>query len=418
MTEDAPKRGQSDRPQRIRFTRDELLARDPGIHETIPTPPPAPPPAPDAPQAVAPAAATPATTPAAGTPPPSPGAAPSSSDERRTTSKRFLEAMSHLLGTDVEAPPRSETVRFGAPALLDADPLTPERFQTKTKKLLAERLARPTRKYTPTDRTPAVRVEALEAVYEDHQVLFGLDFTVRRGEILAILGGSGSGKTTLLKHLIGLLRPSRGTIEISGQDISKLEGDDLALILKSTGMLFQYSALFNSMTIAENVALPLREYTDLPDAAIKAIVRLKLCLVGLPGVGDRLPNELSGGMKKRAALARALALDPDVLFFDEPGSGLDPIAAAALDQLILHLNRSFGTTMVIVTHDLENAFNVAHRILMLDQGRIRKIGTPTEVKASADPWVKSFLARSTAIRDAVDEDFFKKLGIVGKGKPS
>jgi phospholipid/cholesterol/gamma-HCH transport system ATP-binding protein len=323
----------------------------------------------------------------------------------------ILEAVSSMLGSTPADATVPEATHPGAPSLMEADPHAPERFRTKTRKALGERLGRPSRRMTLADRMPAILVRELDAVYDETQVLFDLNFSVHRGEILAILGGSGSGKTTLLKHLIGLLRPSRGRIEISGQDISQLEGDDLALVLKSIGMLFQYSALFNSMTIAQNVALPLREYTDLPEAAIDAIVRLKLALVGLPGVGERLPNELSGGMKKRAALARALALDPDVLFFDEPGSGLDPIAAAALDQLILHLNRSFGTTMVIVTHDLENAFNVAHRILMLDQGKIRKIGTPGEVKASKDPWVASFLARSTALRDSTDEAFLEKLGL-------
>jgi len=180
-------------------------------------------------------------------------------------------------------------------------------------------------------------------------------------------------------------------------------------VLKSVGMLFQYSALFNSMTIGENVALPLREYTDLPEHSIEAIVRLKLALVGLPGIEGLLPSQLSGGMKKRAALARALALDPDVLFFDEPASGLDPIAAAELDSLILHLNKSFGTTMVIVTHDLENAFNVAHRILMLDRGRIAALGTPGEIKRSENTWVRSFLERASSSRDAVDEAFFARL---------
>ncbi|MBI3722799.1 ATP-binding cassette domain-containing protein, partial [bacterium] len=198
-------------------------------------------------------------------------------------------------------------------------------------------------------------------------------------------------------------------VVIGGQDIATLEGDDLAIVLKSVGMLFQYSALFNSMTIGDNVALPLREYTDLPEHSIEAIVRLKLALVGLPGIGSLLPQQLSGGMKKRAALARALALDPDVLFFDEPASGLDPIAAAELDSLILHLNKSFGTTMIIVTHDLENAFNVAHRILMLDRGRVAAIGTPAEIKVNEDTWVRSFLSRASASRDAVDESFFARL---------
>jgi phospholipid/cholesterol/gamma-HCH transport system ATP-binding protein len=318
------------------------------------------------------------------------------------------------IAAPVEAPPpkvKTEVLAAGtAKGLLDAHPLTPERFQTKTKKLLSKRLER-SATWSLRDKTndPVIVVEKLCAFYEAQQVLFDIGFDVKRGEIVAILGGSGSGKTTLLKHLIGLLQPTSGRILIGGRDISRLEGDDLALVLKSIGMLFQYSALFNSITVGENVALPLREYTDLPASAIHSIVRLKLSLVGLPGIERRMPNELSGGMKKRAALARALALDPDSLFFDEPASGLDPIAAAELDALILHLNRSFGTTMVIVTHDLENAFNVAHRILMLDRGRIAAMGTPAEIRASEDPWVRSFIARKSAARDAIDEDFFKRL---------
>jgi phospholipid/cholesterol/gamma-HCH transport system ATP-binding protein len=291
----------------------------------------------------------------------------------------------------------------------EEDRLTPERFKSKTKKLLAKRLERSSTIQLPPTTLPAIRVEGLDAFYELSQVLFQVSFSVKRGEILAILGGSGSGKTTLLKHLIGLLRPRSGRIEIGGQDIAGLDGDDLALVLKSIGMLFQYSAMFNSLTVGENIALPLREYTDLPEGAIQAVVRLKLALVGLPGIEGRMPDQLSGGMKKRAALARAVALDPDAVFFDEPASGLDPIAAAELDALILHLNRSFGTTMVIVTHDLENAFNVAHRILMLDAGKIVTVGTPAQIRASDDPWVKAFIARRSAERDAVDEGFFARL---------
>ena len=468
-TEEGPKR-----PSRVRITKQQFLAHDsgrtapvppaapaaipetaeappptptPAIPETAEVPPPTPTPTPAIPETaeVPPPTATP--TPAipetAEVPPPAPASsipmtppapvegvgfaiAPSGirsmtlerppPPRRANTTKKFLAAMSSMLGTTPPDATEPAAPHQSSPSLLEADPLTPERFKTKTRKALGERLGRPSRRMTLADRTPAILVRDLDATYDERQVLFDLNFSVHRGEILAILGGSGSGKTTLLKHLIGLLRPSRGRIEIAGQDISRLEGDELALVLKSIGMLFQYSALFNSMTIAQNVGLPLREYTDLPEPAIDAIVRLKLALVGLPGIGELLPSELSGGMKKRAALARALALDPDVLFFDEPASGLDPIAAAALDQLILHLNKSFGTTMVIVTHDLDNAFNVAHRILMLDQGKIRKIGTPSEVKASKDPWVASFLARSTALRDAVDETLLAKLGIGPKEK--
>jgi phospholipid/cholesterol/gamma-HCH transport system ATP-binding protein len=328
---------------------------------------------------------------------------------KKLTTKIFKAVGGLIIPNTPGGSPDEPPSHTPTPGLLEEDPLSAERFKTKTRKLLSKRLERSAISKIAPGLVPAIRVTQLDAFYEQQQVLFGLDFSVRRGEILAILGGSGSGKTTLLKHLIGLLRPRGGTIQIGGKDIARLDGDELALVLKSIGMLFQYSALFNSVTVGENVALPLREYTDLPEGAIQAIVRLKLSLVGLPGIENRMPNELSGGMKKRAALARAVALDPDSVFFDEPASGLDPIAAAELDALILHLNRSFGTTMVIVTHDLENAFNVAHRILMLDKGHIVTMGTPAQIQASQDPWVRSFIARKSAARDAIDESFFSRL---------
>ena len=182
-----------------------------------------------------------------------------------------------------------------------------------------------------------------------------------------ILGGSGCGKSTLLKHLIGLIRPVAGRVLIDGEDICEREETKFRRILRKFGVLYQSAALFGSMTLAENVALPIHEYTDLPKDAVDTLVRMKLKLVGLDGYENHLPSEISGGMKKRAGLARAMALNPKILFFDEPSAGLDPITSAELDDLILRINRSLGTTMVIVTHELQSIFTVSDRIIMLDK---------------------------------------------------
>jgi len=212
-----------------------------------------------------------------------------------------------------------------------------------------------------------IRVRDLKAGYGEEVILKDLNFDILAGEIFVILGGSGCGKSTLLKHLIGLHPPLAGSIVINGIEIS---GDDEAgyrRVLRQCGILFQGGALFGSMTLAENVALPLLEYTGLPPFYIDILVRMKLALVNLSGYENHLPAEISGGMKKRAGLARALALSPKILFFDEPSAGLDPVTSAELDQLLLHLNRTLGTTMVLVTHELASIFTVADRVIMLDK---------------------------------------------------
>jgi phospholipid/cholesterol/gamma-HCH transport system ATP-binding protein len=196
----------------------------------------------------------------------------------------------------------------------------------------------------------AIEVTGLQTHYGEREILKSIDISVPKGKTSVILGGSGCGKSTLLKHLIGLLKPTKGKISINGRDIAVMEEDELIDVRKKMGVLFQGAALLNSMTVAENVALPLREHTGLNESTIKIMVRMKLDLVGLSGFEHFYPSQLSGGMKKRAGLARALALDPELLFFDEPSAGLDPVTAAGLDDLILKLRNVFGITIVVVTH--------------------------------------------------------------------
>jgi phospholipid/cholesterol/gamma-HCH transport system ATP-binding protein len=246
------------------------------------------------------------------------------------------------------------------------------------------------------DKNPVIEVTNLTARFGDDTILAGVSFQVFKGEILVILGGSGCGKTTLLKHLIGLYRPYTGLILINGVDVNTKHEAELRQLRTHFGVLFQSGALFGSMTLAENVALPLQEFTDLSPAAIEAIVKMKLSLVNLAGYENHLPEEISGGMKKRAGLARAMALDPTVLFFDEPSAGLDPISSVELDNLIKDINAGMGTTMVIVTHELESIFSIAHRVLMLDKGAkgIIAEGDPKDLKVhSPDPRVISFFNR-------------------------
>jgi phospholipid/cholesterol/gamma-HCH transport system ATP-binding protein len=216
-------------------------------------------------------------------------------------------------------------------------------------------------------RKAIIEVKDLVARYGEVTILDNITFDVYEGEIFVILGGSGCGKSTLLKHLIGLIRPYSGRVVIDGDDISNCDDETFQKILRRIGILYQSGALFGSMTLAENVGLPIEEYTDLPKKAIDTLVSMKLKLVDLDGYENHLPSEISGGMKKRAGLARAMALNPKILFFDEPSAGLDPITAVELDNLINHLNMSLGTTMVIVTHELESIYEVAHRVIMLDK---------------------------------------------------
>lgn len=229
--------------------------------------------------------------------------------------------------------------------------------------------------------------------YGETKILDDVSIQVERGEIFMIVGGSGCGKTTLLKHLCGLLHPTSGSILYQNQDLTTLDEEELSKLQRTFGIAYQYSALLNSMTIGENIALPMREYGNMSEALIEATVRMKLGMVGLGGAQHLLPDELSGGMRKRAGLARAIALDPPLVFFDEPSSGLDPIMAAGLDELLLSLKRLLGITFVIVTHELDSIKKVADRVLMLDMGKVVYFGTPEAAATSESDRVRQFFER-------------------------
>jgi phospholipid/cholesterol/gamma-HCH transport system ATP-binding protein len=244
-----------------------------------------------------------------------------------------------------------------------------------------------------TQKKVVIQVKDLVAKYGEDTILDGISFEVYEGEVFGVLGGSGCGKSTLLKHLIGLLQPYSGQVIIDQQ------------VLKKIGVLYQGAALLGSMTLAENIALPVTEYTDLDKASIDHLVHMKLNQVHLNGYENHLPSEISGGMKKRAGLARAIALNPKILFFDEPSAGLDPVSSAGLDNLIISLNKNLGTTMVIVTHELQSIFAVAHRVIMLhkDHRGIIASGDPNYLREhSRNPFVKQFFNRRAEEDNGID----------------
>jgi phospholipid/cholesterol/gamma-HCH transport system ATP-binding protein len=247
-----------------------------------------------------------------------------------------------------------------------------------------------------SDGTPHLRVSRLTMAYGDFVLQRDLDFAVSRGDVFAIMGGSGCGKSTLLRHMIGLIEPAAGEVFYGDESFTRASPSRREEILRRVGVLYQSGALFSSLTLAENVSLPLGEYSDLPDAEIRALAELKLALVGLRGFEDHYPSQISGGMQKRAGLARAIALDPEVLFLDEPSAGLDPVTSRRLDELILELRDSLGATVVVVTHELASIFTIADDSVFLDAESRTMIarGKPSELLAhSDDPRVREFLTR-------------------------
>jgi len=248
------------------------------------------------------------------------------------------------------------------------------------------------------DKKPIIKVENFTAAFGDNVVIDDISFDVYEGERFIVLGGSGCGKSVLMKHIIGLYKPASGRILIDGDDIHLADEEQKLEILKKIGVAYQSGALFGSMTVLENVMLPLEEFTELSPEFAEEVARMKINLVGLTGAENKLPSEISGGMKKRVAVARAMVLDPKILFFDEPGAGLDPITSVELDELILNLSENLNITFVVVTHELMSIYKIANRVIMLDK-RVKKIvaeGDPYDLKENSDnPWVKQFFNRES-----------------------
>jgi phospholipid/cholesterol/gamma-HCH transport system ATP-binding protein len=254
--------------------------------------------------------------------------------------------------------------------------------------MTAELESRPGRRRTGD---AIIEMDGVHVAYDRRTILNGIDLKVYQGETLVILGGSGSGKSTLLRVLIGALEPTLGQVRLFGQDIYDLPETDLNALRLRFGILFQSGALYNSMPVGENIAILIREHLKLGDDIIRIMVKMKLELVGLRDFEFLMPSQLSGGMKKRVGLARALALDPEIIFYDEPGAGLDPITAGVIDKLIMDLSRKLGVTSVVVTHEMESAFRIADRMVMLYEGRIVEQGTPEEFRSTTNPLVKQFV---------------------------
>ncbi len=239
-----------------------------------------------------------------------------------------------------------------------------------------------------------IKAEGVVKKFGDRTVLNGINLDIYRGETFVIMGGSGCGKSTFLRHLIGALKPDSGRVSLLGKDLSKLQEDELDAVKKKIGMSFQSSALFDSMTVGDNVALPLKEHAKLDKSVVDIVVKMKLELVGLRGFEDLMPSQLSGGMRKRVGLARAIVMDPEIVFYDEPTAGLDPIVSGVIDKLILDLSKKLSITSVVVTHDMKSVFSIADRIAMLYEGRVLEVGTPDEIRKSKNQMVQQFVSGS------------------------
>jgi phospholipid/cholesterol/gamma-HCH transport system ATP-binding protein len=254
-----------------------------------------------------------------------------------------------------------------------------------------------------------IEVKKLVTHYGTRKILKDIDFSVREGEIMVIMGGSGSGKSTLLNALLGLLRPTSGSIHILGEDLTQMSEVEKTLLRRKIGVAFQGGALFGSLNVLENIMLPLREHTKLDVNTMRIMARLKMQVVNLAGFEHLNPAELSGGMIKRAAFARAVVMDPKILFCDEPSAGLDPIVAAAIDELILNLRDAMGMSVVVVTHELESAFRIADRICVLDKGDILMTGTVDEIRSSTNERIQNLLNRRTEAETLDPEEYLKRL---------
>ena len=240
----------------------------------------------------------------------------------------------------------------------------------------------------------AIKAENVIKRFGDRVVLNGVSLEIYKGETFVIMGGSGCGKSTFLRLLIGALKPDSGKVHLLGKDLSALNEDEMDKIRKKIGMSFQSSALFDSMTVGENVSLPLKEHTKLDKSVIDIVIKMKLELVGLRGFENLMPSQLSGGMRKRVGLARAIAMDPEIVFYDEPTAGLDPIVAGVIDKLIFDLSKKLSITSVVVTHDMKSVFSIADRVAMLYEGAVLEVGTPDEIKSSKNQMVRQFISGS------------------------
>jgi len=245
-----------------------------------------------------------------------------------------------------------------------------------------------------TDKKPVIIVKDVVKNFGKRRILNGVNLEIYSGETFVLMGGSGCGKSTLLRHMIGVHKPDIGSISIMGYNLKESTGDQLDIIKKKIGMVFQNAALFDSLTVGENVALPLREHTKLDESIINIVIKMKLELVGLRGFEHLMPSELSGGMRKRVGIARAIVLDPDIVFYDEPTAGLDPIVAGVIDKLIMDLSKKLSITSVVVTHDMQSVFTIADRIGMLYNGELVQVGTPEEIKNSKNEIVQQFICGS------------------------